>query len=217
MSISPVTSGASATTAAATRKTSLSQEDFMNLFTTQMKFQNPLEPLDNYQMATQLAQFNTVDALAKMNETLNQWISSQSAQAGLQASSLIGKKIEAKGDHLTVSGGGMSEGEYQLSRAGNALIQIFDSAGVLVRQIDAGYKDASKQKIGWNGKSQEGAALPDGVYTFRVVAADVKGQEVPVTTYRLGTVDGVSLENGTAVFQMGADKVSFSDILSIVN
>ncbi len=217
MSILPVANGSAAAATAAARKTSLSQEDFMNLFTTQMKFQNPLEPLDNYQMATQLAQFNTVDALAKMNDTLNQLMSSQSALNNLQASSLIGKKVEALGDTLSVSRGTVSEGEYQLSRPGSAVIQIFDSSGLLVRQIDAGRKDGSRQKIGWDGKSQQGGTLPDGVYTFRVLAADAKGQEVPVTKYRLGTVDGVSLENGAAVFRMGQDKVNFSDIVSILN
>ena len=59
--------------------------------------------------------------------------------------------------------------------------------------------------------------LPDGSYSFKVLAADQKGQAVTATTYLLGTVDGVSLENGTAYFQMGGNKISFSDILAIVN
>ena len=219
MNISSVTSSVNPSQPGtqAQRKTTLTQEDFMNLFMTQMKFQNPLEPLDNNQMATQVAQFNTVDALAKMNETLNQLMASQASLNNLQASTLIGKKIEAIGNRLSMNQGTVSEGVYQLASPGNVLIQIFDSNGSLVRQMDAGYKDTSKQKIGWNGKNQGGATLPDGVYTFRVMAANQLGQAVPVSTYWVGTVDGVSLENGTAVFQVGGDKINFSDILAILN
>jgi flagellar basal-body rod modification protein FlgD len=219
MNVNAVTSAlnSSQTGTQTTRKTSLTQEDFMNLFTTQMKFQNPLEPLDNYQMATQLSQFNTVDALAKMNETLNQLTANQTSLNNLQASSLLGKKIEVKGNNLSIQQGAVSGGVYQLARPGNVIIQVFNSSGNLVRQIQPGWKDTSAQAIGWDGKSQSGATLPDGIYSFRVLAADQKGQAVPVTAYRVGTVDGVSFENGTAYFQLGGDKVNFSDILSILN
>lgn len=219
MAITQIASGLTSTQASAQtqKKNSLTQEDFLNLFTTQLRYQNPLQPLDNNQMATQLAQFNTVDALAKMNETLNQLLTSQASLNSLQASNLIGKKIEAKGDRLTIQGGSVSDGAYQLASPGKAIIQIFNSNGNLVRQIDAGVQDTAVHAIGWNGKSQSGASLPDGAYTFRVLAADAKGQGVTANTYRLGKVDGVTFENGAAVFQMGGDKVSFSDIISIVN
>ena len=219
MSVSSVTPTVNSNPAAAStqRKTTLTQEDFMNLFITQMKFQDPLQPLDNNQMATQMAQFNTVDALATMNNTLNQMMTNQASLNNLQAGSLIGKKIEAKGNSLSIQQGVVSNGAYQLAQPGNVLIQIFDSNGNLVQQITPGYKDTSLQNIGWNGKNQQGMTLPDGTYTFKVLAADQKGQAVTATTYRLGTVDGVSFENGTAYFLVGGNKVSFSDILAILN
>ena len=189
----------------------------MNLFITQLKYQDPLQPLDNNQMATQMAQFNTVDALGKMNNTLNQMMTNQASLNNLQAGSLIGKKIEAKGNTLSIQQGVVSGGAYQLAQPGNAIIQIFDSNGNLVQQMGPGYKDTSMQGIGWNGKNQQGRTLPDGTYTFKVLAADQKGQAVTATTYRVGTVDGVSFENGAAYFQMGGNKVSFSDIVAILN
>ena len=219
MSVSSVTAAVnqSSTGASTQRKTALTQEDFMNLFIAQMKFQDPLQPLDNNQMATQMAQFNTVDALATMNNTLNQMMTNQTSLNNLQATSLIGKKIEAKGNTLSIQQGVVSGGAYQLAQPGNVLIQIFDSNGNLVQQMTPGYKDTSMQSIGWNGKNQQGMSLPDGTYTFRVLGADQKGQAVSVTTYLLGTVDGVSFENGTAYFQMGGNKINFSDILAILN
>jgi len=199
------------------KKNTLTQEDFLKLFTTQLKFQNPLEPLDNFQMATQMAQFNTVDALMKMNETMTQLAANQNSMNPLQAAGLIGKKVETQGNRLSLQQGAASEGMYQLSRPGKVMIQVFNAQGSLVRQIDAGFKDASQQKIGWDGKNQAGATLPDGTYTFKVLAVDTQGQAAAVTTYQIGAVDGVSLDNGSVVLQVNGGKVQLSDILAIVN
>jgi len=209
------TSGSQAT--AGTKKNTLTQEDFLKLFTTQMRYQNPLEPLDNFQMATQLAQFNTVDSLTRMNETLTQLMAAQNSMSNVQAAGLIGKKVMAQGNRLAIQQGAVSEGMYQLTRPANVVIQILNSQGGVVRQIDAGPRDTSRQTIGWNGKNQAGGALPDGLYTFRVIAVDSQGQLVPVTTYRIGTVEGVSLESGAVTLQVNGDKLAFSDILSILN
>lgn len=219
MSVSSVipTVNSSSTAPSAHSRTTLNQQDFMNLFITQLQFQDPLQPLDNNQMATQMAQFNTVDALATMNNTLSQMMTNQASLNNLQATSLIGKKIEAKGNSLSIQQGVISGGAYQLSQPGNATIQISDSSGNLVRQINAGYKDTSMQSIGWDGKNQQGVTLPDGTYTFKVLAADQKGQAVTATTYLLGTVDGVSFQNGAAVYQVGGNNINFSDILAILN
>jgi len=209
------TSGSQAT--AGTKKNTLTQEDFLKLFTTQMRYQNPLEPLDNFQMATQLAQFNTVDSLTRMNETLTQLMAAQNSMSNMQAAGLIGKKVMVQGNRLAIQQGAVGEGMYQLTRPANVVIQILNSQGGVVRQIDAGPRDTSRQTIGWNGKNQAGGALPDGLYTFRVIAVDSQGQLVPVTTYRIGTVEGVSLENEAVTLQVNGDKVAFSDILSILN
>jgi len=214
-SLPPITNSNS-TTAITQRKTTLTQDDFMNLFVKQLKFPNPLQPLDNNQMATQMDQFNTASALTTMNTRLNQ-MTSQTSLSNLQASTLIGKKIQAKGNNLAIQNGMVSNGAYQLSQAGNVTIQISDSSGNLVRQINAGYQGTSMQNIGWDGKNQQGTTLPDGTYTFKVLAADQKGQAVTVTTYQLGKVDGVSFENGTAYFQVGGNKINFRNILSILN
>jgi flagellar basal-body rod modification protein FlgD len=199
------------------KKNTLTQEDFLKLFTTQLKFQNPLEPLDNFQMATQMAQFNTVDALMKMNETMTQLAANQNSTNHLQSASLIGKKVKTQGNGLAIQQGTVGEGFYQLAKPGKVFIQVFNSQGTLVRQIDAGFKDGSLQKIGWDGKNQAGVTLPDGTYAFKVLAVDTQGKAVSVTTYQVGTVDGVSLDNGSVALQVNGGKVQFSDILSIMN
>ena len=219
MSVSSVTSGLTTNPQGTTgaKKNTLTQEDFLKLFTTQMKFQNPLEPLDNFQMATQLAQFNTVDALTKMNETMTQLAASQNSMNNLQIAGLIGKKVKTQGNSLAIQQGNVSEGTYQLAKPGKVVIQIFNSQGNLVRLIEAGSQDTSVQTVRWDGKNQSGAALPDGAYTFKVLAVDSQGQSVSATSYQIGMVDGVSLDNGSVALQVNGGKVQFSDILSILN
>ncbi len=218
MSISPVanSSAAGAQTATAPKKT-LTQDDFLKLFTTQLQFQNPLEPLDNNQMATQMAQFNSVEALNNINQSLNTMLTNQSSANNLQAQALVGKKIEARGSGLAIDQGVVSAGSYQLSKTGNAIIQIFDAQGKCVRTIPVGVKDTSKQKLEWDGKNQDGAALPNGNYTFQVTAVDEKGQTIPVTTYRSGLVSGVSFENGSVYFNVGSEKINFGDLTAILS
>jgi flagellar basal-body rod modification protein FlgD len=219
MDISSVasTSTANSTGTTGAKKSALNQDDFLKLFTTQLRYQNPLEPMDNFQMATQLAQFNTVDALTRMNATMTQLAANQNSMNNLQIAGLIGKKVKTQGNSLAIQQGTVGEGMYQLAKPGKVAVQIFNAQGSLVRLIDAGSKDSSPQKIGWDGKNQAGSTLPDGVYTLKVLAVDTQGQSVPVTTYQTGTVDGVSLDNGSVALQVNGSKIQFGDILSILN
>jgi flagellar basal-body rod modification protein FlgD len=198
------------------RKATLSQDDFLNLFFTQMKYQNPLEPMDNNQMANQMAQMNMVEALTNMNQVLNTISTNQTSLNNLSAPALIGKTVEAQGNRLSIQEGKVLEGAYQLSQPGEVLIQIFDSNGNLVRNIQPGAKDTSKQKIKWDGKDQNGTTLPDGTYFFQVSAVNAKGQAVSATTYRVGTIGGVSYENGIAYFDLSGEKITLSKITAFV-
>ena len=197
-------------------KSTLTQDDFMNLFVTQMKIQNPLEPMDNYQMATQLAQFNSVEVLQNLTASIKNLELYQTTMNNLQLASLIGKKVEASSNTLQKSLGVQSEGYYQLPQTGKVTLQIFDSSGNLIRSIEAGTKDTSEQKFVWDGKDQQGVTLPDGKYTFQVSAVDEKGQSIQVSPYTVGTVTGISFENGISYIHVGSGKITLSEILAIL-
>lgn len=203
-------------TAAATRKTALTQEDFLNLFVTQMRYQNPLEPMDNYQMASQMAQMSSVESLKNISTAIDQLTTSQASANSFQASGLIGKKVEYQGNTLTLNQGTASDAYYQLASPGKVLTRVYDGAGNLVRQTEAGSKDTTKQKFEWDGRNQNGTRLPDGSYAFQVLSMDGKGNPIQVTTGCVGTVSGISLENGTSSFQVGQNKISLSKITAIL-
>jgi len=216
------TSAINATTTSGTstnptsKNNTLNQADFLNIFVTQLKYQDPLQPMDNSQMASQMAQFSMVQSLNNMTESMKNMESSQAAVNNLQAASLVGKKVEVKGSALTLSQGTASEGSYQLDKPGKATIKIMDDKGSLVRVIESGVTDTQKQKFVWDGKNQQGATLPDGQYSFQVSAVDAQGAAIGVNTTMVGKVDGVSLDQGKAYLQIGSNKVPLSEIIAIL-
>jgi flagellar basal-body rod modification protein FlgD len=193
------------------KNTTLTQEDFLNLLMKQLQYQDPLSPMDNYQMATQMAQFETVQALDDMTQLLQ----NLRASSSLQSVGLIGKKVEVPGNTLSIDQNTVSGGSYQLTSPGQVYIQIFDANGNMVRLIDEGVKDTSKQSFTWDGKNQQGAQLPAGNYTFEVSAVDKTNQSIQVSTSSIGTVTGISFENGVTYLNIGPNKVNMSDIIAI--
>ena len=134
----------SSTAASGKRKTVLSQEDFLNLFVTQMRYQNPLEPMDNFQMATQMAQMTSAECLKSIYEAVEKLAANQTSWSNFQASGLIGKKVEYQGNGLTLEQGAVSEAYYQLANPGKALLQVYDGTGNLVWKSEAGFKGGPK-------------------------------------------------------------------------
>ena len=210
----PAATGTSANPPA--KKGSLDQADFLKIFVAQMKSQDPLEPLDNYQMASQMAQFSMVQSLNSMTESLKSLESSQTAADNLQAASLVGKKVEVKGSALSLSQGIASEGSYQLDKPGKATIKIMDEKGSLVRVIESQVSNTQKHQLVWDGKNDQGIALPDGQYSFQVSAVDAQGAEIEIKTTMVGKVDGVTLDQGKAYLKIGTNKVLVSEIIAIL-
>jgi len=214
-SISSLTNPGSATDSTK-RKTTLNQEDFLNLFITQLKNQNPLEPMDYYQMASQIAQFNSLDSLNRIYESMELLNAYQSSMNSLQATGLIGKRVEVNGQSLFIQEGKVSEGYYQLSKPGKVKIQIYDNQGQLIRTLDEGMKDTGKQKLVWDGKSQEGIKQKDGKYLLQVIAVDEKGIPIPVNLSRIEIIKGVHFEDGGIYLDLGSEKITLQNIKAIL-
>jgi len=205
-----------ASTNTTTKKGALDQADFLKLFVTQLKFQDPLEPLDNYQMASQMAQFSMVESLNSMTASIKSLENSQGEVNKLQAAALVGKKVEVKGSALSLSQGTASEGSYQLDKPGKVTIKILDEKGSLVRVIESQVTDTQKHQFLWDGKNDQGTALPNGQYRFQVSAVDAQGAAIGVNTTMVGKVDGVTLDQGKAYLQIGSNKVLLSEIIAIL-
>jgi len=166
------------------------QNRFLTLLTTQLKYQDPLSPMDNAQMTSQMAQINMVSGIEKLNMTLSKMIDTQGQTEVLQAASLVGHGVLVPGKSLPLSNG-VAGGGYELESAADSVaIEVLDSNGLLVRNLNYTDQNAGVQEFVWDGKTNSGAAAADGKYTFSVTAKQGK-DKVTVNPLSFGQVTGV--------------------------
>lgn len=200
-------------------KSQLDENDFMNLFITQLQYQDPLQPMDSSQMATQMAQFSNVEATMKMSDDMEQMLSNQASQSNLQLLNLIGKNVQTQGTQIAVNSGTANQTEFTLNTpASSCTVQVTDAAGNVVRTLDEGNLAAGTYSLAWDGKDQQGNQVPDGVYNYAVNAMDANGQQMQAQTLSTGTVTGLEFDSSGQA-QVTVDnqmEVSPSDILEVM-
>ncbi len=191
------------------------QDRFLSLLVAQMKNQDPLNPLDNAQVTSQLAQLSTVQGIEKMNTSLAALAASLGPNQMAQAANLIGRGVLVPGDAIAPSTLEDVMG-FELSRpADSVTLSIRNAAGALVRNVNMGARDTGVNLMVWDGLDNNGAAVPEGSYRFTVNAAQ-GGQSVSSTALHLGLVNSVSQDSqGVKLNLASSDKVSYADIRQI--
>lgn len=180
-------------------KKELSRDDFMTLFITQMQYQDPMKPMDSYEMASQLAQFSSMDATMQMSANMEKLLDYQTSQNNLQLLGLIDNEVVVQGNGIGVNDGVAGTPEFILDGAADiCMADIYDSAGHLVRSVDMGSCGPGKYRLDWDGKDGSGEAVPDAAYFYRIEAMDSTGQDVDVETHTSGHVTGVDFSGGAA-------------------
>lgn len=195
------TSGTSATTASAT-SAAASQDRFMKLLVTQLKNQDPLNPMDNAQMTSQMAQISTVSGIDKLNATLQALSASMTPNQTLQAAGMIGHGVLITGNSMDMAGGVGLAGFSLTQPVDSAKISIYDASGALVHNMDLGAQAAGTVKWQWNGLDNAGNALPNGTYTFSVDAS-LGGNAVAATGLQYGVVNSVSQDAQGVTLDVG--------------
>ena len=209
-SINGATKASSANTAAS------AENRFLTLLMTQIKNQDPLNPLDNAQVTTQLAQLNTVNGIEKLNATLTELLSGYNETQGLQAAGIIGKNVMVAGNALPLSGSKAYGGALLDMAADTVTLNIKDATGKVVQTENLGAKDAGSFYFVWDGKDASGNTLADGNYTF-TVDASAGSNTVTATAMKIGTVSAVARSNGGFVLDLGAlGDVAFKDVQQIL-
>ena len=204
--------GAAKTSKSAVEETG---DRFLALLVAQMKNQDPLNPLDNAQVTSQMAQLSTVQGIENMNKSLEALIASLGTNQMAQAANLIGRGVLVPGDSIRPAELQDIIG-FDLSRpADNVKIDIFNASGTLVRSIDYGPREAGINVMAWDGLNADGEAVPDGNYSFRVNAVQ-GGQLVPSTALHLGLVTSVSQDSrGVLLNLVGNGQASYADVRQI--
>lgn len=198
----------------ATASLSESFDTFLTLLTTQLRYQDPLEPMDSAEFTNQLVQFTEVEQSISTNKQLEQLIGMQSSNQAVAAIGYIGNSVEALGNAMPLIDGA-AEMTYTLpENAESASVLIFNAAGQLIQTLE-GATAAGKHSVTWDGTASDGSTMPDGTYTIAVSARNADNDILDVTTGIVGTVTGTQNNEHGAHLAIGPVLVGLDKIVSV--
>lgn len=195
----------------------LGKDAFMSLLLTQMKNQDPTNPLKSHEMAAQLAQFTSLEKLNNINEGIDKLRKDNQPDHNFQALAFIGKTVVMDNSKIAR----MEETETHDLRfslpadSQKANIEIKDANGAVIRKMEMKNLKAGANSLTWNGKTEEGATAPKGDYTLAVEAFGSNGKKLYVQTKAEGVITGVNFTAHGAQLLMGKQVISLADVKTI--
>ena len=203
------------TTSASSSSVQGTEDRFLKLLVTQMKNQDPLNPLDNAQVTSQMAQLSTVTGIEKLNSSLDAMSQSFTANQSLQAATMIGHSVLVPGNTMTLKDGTAIAGINLQGTADKVVVTIKDKSGSVVQSIDMGAQKVGTLPFAWDGKTNGGAVAADGEYTFDVKAT-IGTDKVTVDKLALGQVTSVTLgTSGVSLDVAGLGSVDATKVKQI--
>ena len=191
------------------------EDRFLRLLVTQLKNQDPLNPLDNAQVTSQMAQLSTVNGIEKLNSTLQSMAASFNAGQSLQANSMIGRGVLVPGSTIVLGAGASYAGIELAGPADRVVVSVRDAAGNVVERMDIGAHAAGITAFQWDGATDNGTAAP-GSYSFSVEATQA-GKQVAATPLSFGRVMAVTPGTEGAQLTVGElGSVALSSIKQII-
>jgi flagellar basal-body rod modification protein FlgD len=189
---------------------------FLKMLTTQLKNQDPTQPLDTNQFTQQIAQYSGVQQQVNTNANLEKLLTATKQSSGTTAVSYLGREVETKGDSGEVSGG-QGAFSYILPRAAATVdISIKNASGATVFTGKGDTKEG-RNLVVWDGKDSEGAQQPDGKYTITVKAKGSDTKDIAVETRAVALVSGVEMDTtgNTFLTTPSGNKLNFNDIIAV--
>ena len=188
---------------------------FLTLLVTQLRNQDPLSPMDNAQITTQLAQISTVSGINRLNDTVASLSASFAAGQYLQATALVGRDVVVAGNKLSLADGKAPYAMAIAKDADTVTVTIKDPAGVVVRTVELGAQKSGIRTFEWDGMDDAGKAMTAGDYTMSVTAT-MNGETVATDALTIAKVTGVApTAQGTILMLGSLGTVALSEILQI--
>jgi flagellar basal-body rod modification protein FlgD len=188
---------------------------FLQLLTTQLQNQNPLDPLDTNQFTQQLVQFAGVEQQLKTNDQLTTLVSLQQTAQSTAALSFVGKTVGVNGSTAQLANN-QALWSFTVPKPSSINVSIANSTGQTV--YSGTYTmQAGAQQFQWDGNDNSGVAQPAGAYTLTMTGVDASGQNVAISTEVDGTVDSVDLTQNPPQLSIGGQNFSLNQITRIVS
>ncbi len=219
MSVTGVSSATStaALTSAATKE--MGKDDFLLLLITQLRNQDPLDPMDNSEFVAQLAQFSSLEQMENLNAKFEDQASLIMSLNNTMAVSYVGKEIVLSSSALEVTDDGSARfGVHMTARADDVTVQVVDGAGSVIRSFALGELGAGTHEVDWDGLDSQGRRVPAGAYGIKVAASDAQGNAMSVgLPVVIGTVESLSYRNGAAYFNVAGTRAPIAALIEVLN
>lgn len=177
----------------------LGKNEFMELMIAQMENQSPLDPQDNGEFISQLAQFSALEETQKMTAKIDDFMTQYQSTQALQASAMVGRTVLVPGSAAPMDANGTVSGVVDIpASTGNMNISIFNGSGELVNQFDMGQQLAGTLPFVWDGTNSDGEYMPFDEYTVRAEAS-IAGETKQLSTLLSANVSSVSIGQGGAI------------------
>jgi flagellar basal-body rod modification protein FlgD len=190
---------------------------FLGLLTTQLRHQNPTEPMDTNRMTQELAMFASVEQQTLMNEQLERLVALQQAAQITAAAPLLGRVVEVESDHLALQEGIAVLRLPPAGAAAEARVTITDAAGRVLREQRLPLAAGQRSVWHWDGRDAHGRLLPDGAYRVRVEGTTPEGQArglLPFTVFGVATA-AERQQDGVLRLMLGPLAVGFEKVRGI--
>ncbi len=196
----------------------MGKQDFLTLFTAQLKNQSPLDPVKNEAFVAQLAQFSQLEALTNMQTSLDKFVSSNAAERMLGGAALIGKKIAVSDALSQLDAGGNIAASINLPNGATGVkVSVHDSQGNLVQELTAGAQAPGVTNLSWDRLAAAGNPAPVGKYRLTGQAV-VNGKTTDVTVSTMATIRSISTNpsDGSVSLQVdGGKTVLMADVQQV--
>lgn len=197
----------------------LDKDAFLTLLLTQMKNQDPTNPLQSHEMAAQLAQFTSLEKLTNINDGIEKLTQSQSPNQNLEALQFIGRAVVSDSSKIlrTEAKGGHEVAFRVSAPPASGSMVIKDANGEVVRELTLSGLKQGENKVFWNGQGPDGTDLASGEYRAEIVVKANDGKKLHAETMKKGEITGVNFTSQGPVLMIGDQKISLKEVTEIMS
>ncbi|MGQ9855825.1 MAG: flagellar hook assembly protein FlgD [Fervidobacterium sp.] len=198
-----------------TTKKDLDKEAFLRLLTTQLKNQDPLEPMKDRDFIAQMSQLSSLEQIMNMSKSVQTFVDTAAQLYRTQAVSMIGKTAVVKTNTIMVSNGVPETKTFTLNEPANIVVRIYTQDGKLVKEQKLGNVEAGMQLLAWDGKDETGVRVKDGKYVFKILKSTGNGDFEEIPSVESGVVSGVQFDGSNINVVVNSKIYDISEISEI--
>ena len=196
-------------------KKELDKEAFLELLVTQLKNQDPLEPLKDREFIAQMTQLSTLEQITNMSESVQKFVESSASLYRAQVSSMVGKYAVVKSNILELKNGMTQTQIFKLDEPSHVILKIYDENGKVVREEDLGNLEAGMQTFLWDGRNSDGVSLPDGKYTFNLYSVESDGNLSEILAMDGGEIEAIQFRDNDVYVMINNNFYPLNSIIEI--